>query len=142
VEGDHTLEGGVAAADKLLSASRPATAVMCSNDMTAIGVLHKVYRAGLRVPDDLSVIGFDDIHITRVTIPPLTTIQMSRTELARGAVNALRAHVESTTPHREYRIDTKLVVRESTGYPPGTMQDLRDLATAGERSAGGKSAQP
>ena len=141
VEGDHTLEGGIAAAEKLLGASRPATAVICSNDMTAIGVLHKVYRAGLRVPDDLSIIGFDDIHITRVTIPPLTTIQMSRTELARAAVNALRAHVENTTPHREYKIDTKLVVRESTGYPPGTMQDLRDLAAAGEPAAGGKSAR-
>jgi DNA-binding LacI/PurR family transcriptional regulator len=141
VEGDHTLEGGIAAADKLLSASRPATAVICSNDMTAIGVLHKVYRAGLRVPDDLSIIGFDDIHITRVTIPPLTTIQMSRSELARAAVNALRAHVESTTPHREYKIDTKLVVRESTGYPPGTMQDLRDLTAAGERIPAGKGAQ-
>jgi LacI family transcriptional regulator len=141
VEGDHTLEGGIAAAEKLLSASKPATAVICSNDMTAIGVLHKVYRAGLRVPDDLSIIGFDDIHITRVTIPPLTTIQMSRTELSRAAVNALRAHVENTTPHREYKIDTKLVVRESTGYPPGTMQDLRGLAVAGEHSATGKSAQ-
>src|SRR4051812_28056273 len=141
IEGDHTLEGGIAAADKLLSASRPASAVMCSNDMTAIGVLHKVYRAGLRVPDDLSIIGFDDIHITRVTIPPLTTIQMSRTELSRAAVNALRAHVESTTPHREYKIDTKLVVRESTGYPPGTMQDLRGLAVAGEHAAAAKSAQ-
>ena len=72
------------------------TAVMCSNDMTAIGVLHKVYRAGLRVPDDLSVIGFDDIHIAEVTIPPLTTIQMSRFELARAAVTALRAHVETS----------------------------------------------
>jgi LacI family transcriptional regulator len=96
------------------------TAVMCSNDMTAIGVLHKLYRAGLRVPDDLSVIGFDDIHISEVTIPPLTTIQMSRFELARSAVTALRAHVESSDesiPRRDYNIQTNLVVRESTGAP-------------------------
>jgi len=45
------------------------TAVLCSNDMTAIGVLHKLYRTGLRVPDDVSVIGFDDIHIAEVTTP-------------------------------------------------------------------------
>src|SRR3954468_24792508 len=141
VEGDHTLEGGIAAADKLLSGPRLPSAVMCSNDLTAIGVLHKVYRAGLRVPDDLSIIGFDDIQITRVTIPPLTSIQMSRTELARSAVNALRAHVENTTPHREYKIDTRLVVRESTGYPRGAMQDLNGLAGAGERAAVGKSAK-
>lgn len=141
VEGDHTLEGGIVAAEKLLGNTKLPSAVICSNDMTAIGVLHKIYRAGLRVPDDLSIIGFDDIHMARVTIPPLTSIQMSRTELARAAVNALRAHVENTTTHREYKIDTKLVVRESTGYPPGTMQDLRDLAASTERSPATKSAR-
>src|SRR5579863_9700150 len=138
LEGDHTLEGGIAAMERILESGRVPTAVMCSNDMTAIGVLHKLYRAGLRVPDDLSVIGFDDIHMARVTIPPLTSIHMSRTELARAAVNALRAHVENTPTHREYRIDTKLVVRESTGYPPGAMQDLRGAATAAEPAVAGK----
>ena len=122
IEGNHTMEGGVAAMDRLLAAKKLPTAVMCSNDMTAIGVLHKLYRAGLRVPDDLSVIGFDDIHIAAVTIPPLTTVQMSRFDIARAAVTALRAHVEQTegsAPKREYNIETELVVRESTGFPRG-----------------------
>ena len=111
--------------DCLLKSRHLPTAVMCSNDMTAIGVLHKLYRAGLRVPDDLSVIGFDDIHIAQVTIPPLTTIQMSCFELARAAVTALRAHVEEGgEPKRSYKIDTHLVVRESTGFPRGAMRDL------------------
>ena len=128
VEGDHTMEGGIAAMDHLLNAKTIPTAVMCSNDMTAIGVLHKLYRAGLRVPDDLSVIGFDDIHIAEVTIPPLTTVQMSRFELARAAVTALRTHVEqleNSTPQREYNIRTDLIVRESTGFPRGTMTHLQ-----------------
>jgi DNA-binding LacI/PurR family transcriptional regulator len=128
VEGDHTMEGGIAAMERLLAAKTIPTAVMCSNDMTAIGVLHKLYRAGLRVPDDLSVIGFDDIHIAEVTIPPLTTIQMSRFELARAAVTALRAHVEESegsAQKREYNIQTNLVVRESTGFPRGTMNHLQ-----------------
>jgi DNA-binding LacI/PurR family transcriptional regulator len=128
VEGDHTLEGGIAAMAQLLTAKPMPTAVMCSNDMTAIGVLHKLYRAGLRVPDDLSVIGFDDIHIAEVTIPPLTTIQMSRYELARCAFNALRAHVEGTDEaarKREYNISTDLIVRESTSFPRGTMKHLK-----------------
>jgi LacI family transcriptional regulator len=126
VEGDHTMEGGIKAMHRLLQLSQPPTAVMCSNDMTAIGVLHQVYRAGLRIPEDLSVIGFDDIHIAQVTIPPLTTIQMSCFELARAAVTALRAHVEDDgEPKRSYKIDTRLVVRESTGYPKGAMRDLR-----------------
>jgi DNA-binding LacI/PurR family transcriptional regulator len=128
VEGDHTLEGGIAAMERLLATKTIPTAVMCSNDMTAIGVLHKLYRAGLRVPDDLSVIGFDDIHIAKVTIPPLTTVQMSRFELARAAVTALRAHVEQPEEHthtREYNIQTDLIVRESTGFPKGTMTHLQ-----------------
>jgi LacI family transcriptional regulator len=128
VEGDHTLEGGVAAMERLLAAKTIPTAVMCSNDMTAIGVLHKLYRAGLRVPDDLSVIGFDDIHIAEVTIPPLTTVQMSRFELARAAVEALRSyaeHPEDPTHKREYDIQTDLIVRESTGFPRGTMTHLQ-----------------
>jgi LacI family transcriptional regulator len=101
---------------------------MCSNDMTAIGVLHKLYRAGLRVPDDLSVIGFDDIHIAEVTIPPLTTVQMSRFEIARAAVAALRAHVETadgSAPKRDYKIRTDLIVRESTGSPRPAATRLR-----------------
>jgi LacI family transcriptional regulator len=120
VEGDHTLEGGSAAMDKLLKLKSRPTAAMCSNDMTAIGGMHALYRQGLRVPDDFSVIGFDDIHIAEVTIPPLTTIQMSRFELARAAVTALRAHIEGApeaSPKREYKIKTRLILRESTGAP-------------------------
>jgi DNA-binding LacI/PurR family transcriptional regulator len=134
VEGDHTMEGGIDAMDRLLKSKHLPTAVMCSNDMTAIGVLHKLYRAGLRVPDDLSVIGFDDIHIAQVTIPPLTTIQMSCFELARAAVTALRAHVEEGgEPKRNYKINTHLVVRESTGFPRGTMLHLRKLKPKAKR---------
>jgi DNA-binding LacI/PurR family transcriptional regulator len=136
VEGDHTMEGGIEAMDFLLKSRHRPTAVMCSNDMTAIGVLHKLYRAGLRVPDDLSVIGFDDIHIAQVTIPPLTTIQMSCFDLARAAVTALRAHVEEGgEPKRNYKIPTHLVVRESTGFPPGTMLKLRKAGTGTKRSS-------
>jgi LacI family transcriptional regulator len=130
IEGNHTMEGGITAMEHLLAANpkKMPTAVMCSNDMTAIGVLHKLYRAGLRVPDDLSVIGFDDIHIAEVTIPPLTTVQMSRFEIARAAVAALRAHVETadgSAPKRDYKIRTDLIVRESTGSPRPAATRLR-----------------
>ncbi|WP_158941952.1 LacI family DNA-binding transcriptional regulator [Granulicella sp. S190] len=127
LEGNHTLEGGMAAMEKLLALSNTPTAVMCSNDMTAIGVLHKAYRAGVRVPDDLSVIGFDDIHIAEVTIPPLTTVQMSRFEIAKACVAALRAPLEEPklAHKREYEISTDLIVRESTTFPKGTMEHLR-----------------
>lgn len=128
VEGDHTLEGGMSAAGKMLALAPELTAVMCSNDMTAIGVLHHLYRANLRVPEDISVVGYDDIHIASVTTPPLTTIQMSRYELAKAAVMALRAQVEdagSSAHQREYSISTELVVRESTGFPKGAPTALK-----------------
>jgi DNA-binding LacI/PurR family transcriptional regulator len=120
VEGDHTMEGGIAAMESLLATDKIPTAIMCSNDMTAIGVLHKLYRAGLRVPDDFSVIGFDNIHIAEVTIPPLTTVEMSRLDLARAAVTALREQVEllgDFSKKDELCIRTNLVVRESTTIP-------------------------
>lgn len=124
IEGDHTMEGGVTAAEQLMTQKELPTAIMCSNDMLAIGVLHKLSRSGLRVPDDVSIIGFDDIHMAAIMIPPLTSIQMSRADLALGAVSALRGHLEGA-PKREYHIDTRLVVRESTGFPRGTMAHLR-----------------
>lgn len=132
VEGDHTLEGGVVAMEQLLALAELPTAVMCSNDMTAIGVLHKLYRTGLRVPDAISVIGFDDIHIAEVMMPPLTTIQMSRFEIAKAAFGALRSHVESpeqSQGKREFKIPTDLIVRESTGFPRGTMTHLQKSKT-------------
>jgi DNA-binding LacI/PurR family transcriptional regulator len=121
-EGDHTLEGGREATKRLLAADVVPTAVMCSNDMTAIGVLHTLYRAGLRVPDDLSVIGFDNIHFAEVTMPPLTTVEMSRVDIARAAVSALRAQVETAEgrpARQDYEIRTDLIVRESTAIPRG-----------------------
>jgi DNA-binding LacI/PurR family transcriptional regulator len=129
IEGDHTMEGGMAAAARLLSSPALPTAIMCSNDMSAIGVLHTLHRNHCRVPEDVSLIGFDNIHMSEVMIPPLTSVQMSRIELARAAVSALRAHVEGTSHQREYRISTNLVVRESTAFPradqPSPEQDRR-----------------
>jgi LacI family transcriptional regulator len=122
IEGDHTLEGGVQAMDRLLGSKHLPTAVMCSNDMTAIGALRVLAKAGLRVPDDMSVIGFDDIHLAEFVYPPLTTVRMSRHDLARAAFSALRSHVEPmhARAKKTWPIPTKLTVRQSTGYPPGT----------------------
>ncbi|HVW75979.1 MAG TPA: LacI family DNA-binding transcriptional regulator [Alloacidobacterium sp.] len=121
VEGDHTLEGGMRAMEQLLKSNEFPTAVMCSNDMTAIGALRVLARTGLRVPDDISVVGFDDIHLAEFVYPPLTTVRMSRNDLARAAFSALRSHVEPghANARRSWPIQTKLTVRQSTGYAPG-----------------------
>jgi LacI family transcriptional regulator len=123
VEGDHTLEGGMAAFAHLLDCSTRPTAVMCSNDMTAIGVMRKSHEAGISIPSDLSVVGFDDIHLAQFVIPPLTTVQMSQAELARLAFNALMADVEREAPApngSEYVLKTNLVLRESTSLISAT----------------------
>ena len=103
------------------------TAVMCSNDMTAIGVLNALHQEGLRVPEDLSVIGFDDIGMAQVTSPPLTTIKVSQVEIARASVDALcvsTSSLQSLGNSRKSNIRPSLVVRKSTGFPRGTMRDL------------------
>ena len=120
-QGDHTLEGGMAGMRALLRSKVLPTAVMCSNDMTAIGVMHMAAEARLRVPEDISVIGFDDIHIARFTIPPLTTVRMSCQELARAAFEAIRFNLEGGDKKKPGRLEvkTKLTVRRSTGVPRG-----------------------
>ena len=94
IEGNHTMEGGIAALKQILELRNRPTAVMCSNDMTAIGVMRQSYEEGIRIPQDLSVIGFDDIRLAQFIIPPLTTVKMSQTEIAQLAFNALMAEVE------------------------------------------------
>jgi LacI family transcriptional regulator len=124
VEGDHTMEGGIAAMEKLTALDALPTAVLCSNDMTAIGALHALFRTTHKVPDDISVVGFDDIHLAQFMLPPLTTVQMSCKELAVAAVEALRAGIEPNHPkakHIEWQIGTRLVVRQSTAFPRGTL---------------------
>jgi LacI family transcriptional regulator len=121
VECDHTLKGGVAGFEQLHKLAVRPTAVVCSNDMTAIGVLRAAYMAGLQVPRDLSVVGLDDVDFAAYTLPPLTTIRLSRTDLARAAFEALRIQAEdpnNPTMQREFLVSTSLVVRGSTAPPP------------------------
>ena len=121
IECDHTLKGGVAGYGKLQSLGVRPTAILCSNDMTAIGVLRAAYNEGLRVPDDLSVVGLDDIDFAEFTLPPLTSIRLSRADLARAAFEALRQQAEEPNNpkiQREFLVSTSLVVRGSTAPPP------------------------
>jgi DNA-binding LacI/PurR family transcriptional regulator len=121
VECDHTLQGGMAGFARLRALSAPPTAIVCSNDMTAIGVLRAAYTDGLRVPQDISVVGLDDIAFAEFTLPPLTTIRLSRGDLARAAFEALRQQIEDpldAANNREFLVSTSLVVRGSTGPAP------------------------
>src|ERR1700732_1541936 len=97
VEGDHTMEGGMRALVRLAGLPVRPTAILCSNDMTAVGVMREAYEYGVIVPRDLSLVGFDDIRLSQFTTPPLTTVQMSQTLLAEYAFKALWNEVEGTS---------------------------------------------
>ena len=138
VEGDHTMEGGKAAMERLASLTELPTAVLCSNDMTAIGVLHALDETTHKVPGDISVVGFDDIHLAQFMLPPLTTVQMSCRDLAEAAVQALRAGIEPGHPkaaQKEWDISTRLVVRRSTSFPRGTLPALAEASGRGVAAA-------
>jgi len=116
-DGNHTIESGVVACAQLLALSNRPTAIMCSNDMTALGVMRKAYEEGITIPQELSVIGFDDIRLAQFVLPALTTVQMSQGELARLAFHALFEDTqrEQASPKgTEYMLTTHLVLREST----------------------------
>jgi len=121
VEGNHTTEGGMEAAAQLLNAPTKPTAILCSNDLTAIGVMKKSYEESVVIPRDLSLVGFDDVRLAQFMLPPLTTVQMSQAELAMLAFKALLADVERETPllnGTEYVLRTNLLLRQSTAMAP------------------------
>lgn len=131
VEGNHTMDGGIAAMKTLLALPSRPTAVVCSNDMTAIGAMRESYDQGVVVPTDLSIVGFDDIRFAQFATPPLTTVRMSQTEIARLAFNALLTEVQRKSPSLagvEYTLTTSLVLRKSTAMAPEARDSARDAS--------------
>lgn len=113
--GDHRIDGGAAAMCRLLQVRPRPTAVITSNDLTAIGALASIHGAGLRVPEDISLVGFDDIAFAHLTQPPLTTVALSREQLAMRALNAIERMIDGQVAvEEEVSIATRLVVRGST----------------------------
>ena len=113
-EGNHKIDGGLSAITRLMQRQHPPTAVLASNDLTAIGVLRGARQGGLRIPNDLSVVGFDDIDMAQFTEPPLTTVRLQRSELASLACNALFQSIRGGMDGAEFPMGTHLIIREST----------------------------
>lgn len=120
VEGQLTLDGSAEATRRLLALPRRPTAIFCANDEMAMGCMHAIRDAGLAIPADVSVIGFDDTRYAAVLDPPLTTIHQPATEIGERAMQRLLREIEQgrgdgadveIVPHR-------LVVRKSVGPPP------------------------
>jgi DNA-binding LacI/PurR family transcriptional regulator len=119
MEGNHRVDGGEAVMRVLLAQPIRPTAILAASDLTAIGALRAIAAAGLEVPRDISLIGFDDIELSQYTHPPLTTIRLSREELGRSAFAALYRCAEGMTNQgQDIKIATSFVLRASTGSAP------------------------
>ncbi len=121
VAGDHKVEGGMAGLAQLASLTKRPTAILCSNDMTAVGVMREAYERGIAIPREMSLIGFDDIRLAEFTTPPLTTVRMSQKMLAEFAFHALRGEAEArdrSTNGKEVELETSLILRGSTAKVP------------------------
>jgi DNA-binding LacI/PurR family transcriptional regulator len=126
VDGDHSIEAGMKALPALAAMPDRPSAVLCSNDMTAIGVMRAAFDLCLNIPQDLSVVGFDDIRLAQFMAPPLTTVQMSQTEIARLSFSALLDSLESTrhgNARQVYSMKTNLILRQSTALAPGCLMN-------------------
>lgn len=126
VRGNGRPDGGAAAVRRLLErgmiAAGDVTAIFAFNDQMAIGAIGALQRAGRRVPEDISVIGFDDIPLSAAIFPALTTIAQPIGEMGAVGVRLLldriaRGHARGHAPYQRVRLATRLVVRESTGPP-------------------------
>jgi DNA-binding LacI/PurR family transcriptional regulator len=116
--GDFMIEGGREHARALLRLDEPPTAIFACNDGTAVGVYHAAAEAGVRIPEDLSVVGFDDLPKAKWTIPPLTTIRQPLNEMGAAAARMIVALAAGEPlPQQRVELATELVVRESTAPP-------------------------
>jgi len=119
LHGEPAAKTGVWAGRELLDLQPRPTAVVCFNDKVAVGVMEVAAARGLRVPEDLSVTGFDDIDVSRATTPRLTTVRQPLQEMGRTAVTMLTRQLDGHAHEAlSMELETRLVVRESTGPVP------------------------
>ena len=118
--GDFTEEGGYSAGVRLLAQKARPQAVFAANDVMAVGCLYALHEAGLRVPHDIAIAGFDDVPIARFVAPPLTTVRARIAELGRRAVEnlALQLDTPDAEPNRTQTLACEIIVRESCGVAP------------------------
>lgn len=112
---ENSLSGGVLALDRILALDVPPTALFAYNDRLAIGALHGLRKRGLRVPDDFAVVGFDGIAFGGFTAPTLTTVDSSREELGKLAMQAVIDAIDKKEGRQDHLLPVRLLVRESCG---------------------------
>jgi LacI family transcriptional regulator, repressor for deo operon, udp, cdd, tsx, nupC, and nupG len=126
-QGDFMIESGVGAAHAFLALKERPTAVYAVSDSMAISFMKTVMEAGVRVPEDLSLVGFDGIEFAEFVTPTLTTIQQPRHEIGRTGARVLLEALAKGTPPRSVRLAAPLIVRHSTAAPPTAVAKVRRL---------------
>jgi LacI family transcriptional regulator len=115
IRGDFKPHGGYLAAKKLMKLEHPPTAIFACNDLMAYGVIHAIAEAGFNVPQDFSLVGFDDIYLSTYINPPLTTIRQPRLEMGKEAVSTLITRIKNDVNYsRSVVLSAELIVRSST----------------------------
>ena len=118
VEADWELGPGAAAAAQLLELDDPPTAIFGFNDAIAIGAMKAAHERGLRVPEDVSIVGFDDLPYATIVTPPLTTIRQPLAEMGRAGVGLVARLLDSRRREApQIELPTRMIVRESTAPP-------------------------
>ncbi|MGA2810245.1 MAG: LacI family DNA-binding transcriptional regulator [Candidatus Acidiferrum sp.] len=126
LRGDLRFEGGLAAGLAIAKLSPRPTAVIAVNDLTAVGVIKGLLKAGCRVPQDISVTGFDNTRLAEYSNPSITTVDVHRDKLGQMAADALCELSGAVNPQgREYQISAELIVGESSGPAPN-LERLQD----------------
>jgi len=115
--GDGKPEGGGEAMERLLALPNPPTAVFCYNDMSALGALRSLHGHGIKVPEDLSLVGFDDLAIASFTSPLLTTVSQPKQQMGRMAMEILIKLLSRVDSKTNVKVEGKLIIRESTAPP-------------------------
>lgn len=118
VHGDGKCEGGMTGVETLMNLPKPPTAIFCYNDMTALGALRQLHLRKMRVPEDVSLVGFDDLFIASYTQPPLTTVRQPRRLMGRLAMESLLKLISGEDSSSAINVPAELIVRESTAQPP------------------------
>jgi LacI family repressor for deo operon, udp, cdd, tsx, nupC, and nupG len=124
--GDFTMSSSAAAVARLMALHEPPTAVLCGNDEMAYGAIRALFKSGLSVPEDVSVVGFDDQNLAEFYNPPLTTVNIPRHELGRRAAQEMLDQLAGRDVPGEVVLPTRLVVRESTAPPPARSPGSRE----------------
>ena len=118
IEAPYTFEGGASAFEMLAKRSPRPTAIICGNDVLAVGAISRAKSLGLDVPDDISITGFDDIDIAKFVEPPLTTVHVPHRRMGAAAAQMLLRLIAGETAEPRIEIGVEIAVRDSLGPPP------------------------